>query len=77
VFELHTSGGGFPCLDLSLRRVWQHQEVYIFRRVEPLVSLSSTGRTSSHRGRTSCLRGGRNPGLAVEHSSSIGSLWEA
>jgi hypothetical protein len=65
VFELHTSGGGFPCLDLSLGRVWQHQEVYIFRRVEPLVSLSSAGRTNNHQGRTSCLRGGRNPGLAV------------
>jgi hypothetical protein len=38
VFELHTSGEGFHCLDLSLRRVWQHQEVYIFRRAEPLVS---------------------------------------
>ena len=22
VFELHTSGGGFPCLDLSLGSVW-------------------------------------------------------
>jgi hypothetical protein len=77
VFELHTSGGGFPCLDLSLGRVWQHQGVYIFRRVEPLVSLSSAGPTNNHQGRTSCLRVGRNPGLAVEHSTSIGSLWEA
>jgi hypothetical protein len=39
VFEIHTSGGGFHCLDLSLERVWQHQEVYIFRRAEPLVSI--------------------------------------
>jgi hypothetical protein len=77
VSELHTLGGGFPCLDLSLGRVWQHQQVYILRRAEPLVSLSSAGHTSSHQGRTSCLRGGRNPGLAIERSSSIGSLWEA
>jgi hypothetical protein len=77
VFELHTSGGGFSCLDLPLGRIWQHQEVYIFRRVEPLVSLSSADRTSNHQGRTSDLKGGRNPNLAVERSSSIGSLWEA
>jgi hypothetical protein len=70
VFELHTSGGGFSCLDLPLGRIWQHQEVYIFRRVEPLVSLSSAGRTSD-------LKEGRNPALVVERSSSIGSLWEA
>jgi hypothetical protein len=77
VFELHTSGGGFSCLDLSLGRIWQHQEVYNLRRAEPLVSLSSAGHTSNHQGYTSDLKGGRNPDLAVEHSSSIGSLWEA
>jgi hypothetical protein len=77
VFGLHTSGGGFPFLDLSLGRVWQHQGVHIFRRDKPLVSLSSVGRTNNHQGHTSCLRGGRNLGLAVERSSSIGSLWEA
>ena len=77
MFELNTSGGGFSCLDLSLGRIWQHQEVYNFRRAEPLVSLSSAGRTSSHQGRTSYLRGGRNPSLAVGRSSSIDNLWEA
>jgi hypothetical protein len=39
VFELHTSGGGFHCLDLSLGGVWQCLGVFIFRRAEPLVSI--------------------------------------
>jgi hypothetical protein len=39
VFELHTSGGGFHCLDLSLGGVWQRLRVFIFRRAEPLVSI--------------------------------------
>jgi hypothetical protein len=43
VFEIHTPKGGFHCLDLSLERVWQHQEVYIFRRVEPLVFIVFSG----------------------------------
>jgi hypothetical protein len=77
MFELNTSGGGFSCLDLSLGRIWQHQEVYNFRRAEPLVSLSFAGCTNNHQDRTSDLKGGRNPVLAVERSSSIGSLWEA
>jgi hypothetical protein len=56
MFELHTSGGSFDCLDLSLRRVCKHLEGFIFRRDESLVSLSSAGRTSSQHGHTSCLR---------------------
>jgi hypothetical protein len=37
VFECHTSGGDFECLDLSLRRFWKHLEGFVFKRAEPLV----------------------------------------
>jgi hypothetical protein len=56
VFELHTSGGGFHCLDLSLGRSWQHLQVFISGGSNPWGSLSSAGRTSSQQGHTSCLR---------------------
>ena len=39
VFELHTSGGGFHCLDPSYGGVWKCLGVFIFRREEPLVSI--------------------------------------
>jgi hypothetical protein len=39
MFWLHTSGGGFHCLDLSLGGVWQHLGDFIFRRAKPLVSI--------------------------------------
>jgi hypothetical protein len=78
VFELHTSGGGFSCLDLPLGRIWQHQEVYIFMRsISRPYHLSQVGTISRGRVRfgDSVILGSRRLQARSELETSLKCLW--